>query len=208
MESTIVTEYNLVCDRLPLQPVIGSSYMAAVRSKGLNNCNKYIYIMWVSLISWRLSWQTVSLDISLTALAAAAWCCFSPLSTLSQPLPPTFQSFLALLPSTLLPGPGFTNIVVSLLNKQIWYFLHLHSPNLLRDLYTCKIRVRIAVRLRARFAAKGFRVLILCHTPITTICKHISEKWIRNSIAIHLWLQIVHRIVRQFVRQFERVDGP
>jgi hypothetical protein len=30
-------------------------------------------------------------------------------------------------------------------------------------------RVRIAVRFRARFAAKGLRVLILYHTPITTV---------------------------------------
>jgi hypothetical protein len=39
-----------------------------------------------------------------------------------------------------------------------------------------RIRVRITVRFRATFAAKGLRVLILYHTPITTICKHISEK--------------------------------
>jgi hypothetical protein len=38
-----------------------------------------------------------------------------------------------------------------------------------------RIRVPIAVQFRARFAAKGRRVLILYHTPITTVCKHISE---------------------------------
>jgi hypothetical protein len=42
---------------------------------------------------------------------------------------------------------------------------------------TCvRNRVRIAVRFRARLAAKGLKVFILYHTPITTVCKHISDK--------------------------------
>jgi hypothetical protein len=45
--------------------------------------------------------------------------------------------------------------------------------------YTCKrpsTRVRISVRFRAQFAAKGLRGLILYQAPITTVCKHISEQ--------------------------------
>jgi hypothetical protein len=37
------------------------------------------------------------------------------------------------------------------------------------------IRERIAVRFRARFAAKRIGVLMLYHTPSTTVCEHISE---------------------------------
>jgi hypothetical protein len=36
--------------------------------------------------------------------------------------------------------------------------------------------IRIAERLRARFAYKGFRVLIILWTPITSGCKQISGK--------------------------------
>jgi hypothetical protein len=36
----------------------------------------------------------------------------------------------------------------------------------------------------------------------------LQIKSISNSIAIHLWHQIVHRIVCRFVRKFVRVDGP
>jgi hypothetical protein len=39
-----------------------------------------------------------------------------------------------------------------------------------------RIRVRIAVGFRARFAAKGLRVFILYHTPIKTVCKQISDE--------------------------------
>jgi hypothetical protein len=38
-----------------------------------------------------------------------------------------------------------------------------------------RIRVQIAVRFCERFAAKGLMVFILNQTPITTVCKHISE---------------------------------
>ena len=30
MRDTVITDYDLVCDRLPLLPVIGSSYMAGI----------------------------------------------------------------------------------------------------------------------------------------------------------------------------------
>jgi hypothetical protein len=56
-------------------------------------------------------------------------------------------------------------------------------------------RVQITVRFCAQFAAKELWVLYIYHTHITTV-------------AIHLWHQIVHRIVCRFVREFVRVDGP
>jgi hypothetical protein len=46
-----------------------------------------------------------------------------------------------------------------------------------------QIRVPIAVRFCARFAAKGLKVLILYHTHITTVSKHILEK---NQFQIRL----------------------
>jgi hypothetical protein len=39
-----------------------------------------------------------------------------------------------------------------------------------------RIHVRIAVRFHAQYAAKGRRILVLYRTPITAVCKHISEK--------------------------------
>jgi hypothetical protein len=55
--------------------------------------------------------------------------------------------------------------------------------------------LRVAVGFRAQFVYKVFRVLNLYHTPITTVCKQSKKKSILISIAIHLWQEIVHRIV-------------
>jgi hypothetical protein len=62
-----------------------------------------------------------------------------------------------------------------------------------------RIRVRFCVQVaagfRAQFLYQVFRVLNLYHTPITTVCKQSIKKSIFISIAIHLWQEIIHKIV-------------
>jgi hypothetical protein len=69
----------------------------------------------------------------------------------------------------------------------------LSVPNRMR--IRVRFCVRVAVGFRAQFVFQVFRVLNLYHTPITTICKQSKKKSILISIAIHLWQEIVHRIV-------------
>jgi hypothetical protein len=94
--------------------------------------------------------------------------------------------------SLMIQGSQFLRLILLGPSKRVW------------------IRVRIAIRFLAQFAAIELRVLILYHTPITTVCKHISAKIDPKFDCIHLWHQIVCWIMRQFVREFVRVyiDGP
>jgi hypothetical protein len=69
----------------------------------------------------------------------------------------------------------------------------LSAPNCMR--IRVRFCVQVAVGLRARFLSQVFRVLNLYHTPITTVCKQSLKKSILFSIAIHLWQEIVRRIV-------------
>jgi hypothetical protein len=67
-----------------------------------------------------------------------------------------------------------------------------------------KIRVKIPIRFRAQFPPNGLRVLIIYHTPITTVCKNISEKIDpKFDCDPPLAHQIVYRILRRFVRQVQ-----
>jgi hypothetical protein len=75
-----------------------------------------------------------------------------------------------------------------------------------------QIRTRVQIRERfrfyAQFAWKPDRDPILHLTHITLVCLYISANTLKNLLALHLWQQIVHRIVRRFERKIARVDGP
>jgi hypothetical protein len=55
---------------------------------------------------------------------------------------------------------------------------------------------------------KGFGFEFFIIHPLPPCVNTFKKKSIPNSIAIHLWHQIVHRIVCRFVREFLRVDAP
>jgi hypothetical protein len=61
-----------------------------------------------------------------------------------------------------------------------------------------RVRLRLGLRIRfnAQFEHKPDRNPILHLAPIAMVC-----------LISHLWQQIVHRIVRQFVRKIAPVDG-
>jgi hypothetical protein len=45
-----------------------------------------------------------------------------------------------------------------------------------------RLCVRIIIRFHTRFAYKGFRVLIILLTPITTACQHISKNLLKIKL--------------------------
>jgi hypothetical protein len=55
---------------------------------------------------------------------------------------------------------------------------------------------------------KGLGFLFSIIHPLQPFVNTFQKKSIPNSIAIHPWHQIVHRIEHRFVREFVRVDGP
>jgi hypothetical protein len=57
---------------------------------------------------------------------------------------------------------------------------------------------RFCVQFRALFAYKGFNVLIILYSPITTSCLYIIGIFCEKLIARHLVYEIVIRIVQQF----------